>query len=40
MSIHLPELLAREFATAEAWISFSCRDGLHTCEGQLLRDAV
>ncbi|MFB9887309.1 homocysteine S-methyltransferase [Balneatrix alpica] len=39
-ALALAKLLAREFATAEAWISFSCRDGLHTCEGQLLRDAV
>lgn len=26
--------LLQEFPAASAWISFSCRDGAHTCEGQ------
>jgi homocysteine S-methyltransferase len=32
--------LLPEFPGAAAWISFSCRDGLHTSEGELLGDCV
>lgn len=32
--------LLREFPAASAWISFSCMDGEHTCEGQKIRDCV
>lgn len=36
-------LLARlleEFSQCCAWISFSCRDGAHTCEGQAIEDCA
>ncbi|MFO1465365.1 MAG: homocysteine S-methyltransferase [Steroidobacteraceae bacterium] len=29
-----------EFPHMPAWISFSCRDGIHTCEGQRIADCV
>lgn len=32
--------LLREFPRAAAWISFSCRDGEHTCEGQRIADCA
>ena len=32
--------LLREFPSASAWISFSCRDGQHTCEGQRIADCA
>ena len=32
--------LLPEFPGAAAWISFSCRDGLHTSQGELLGDCV
>jgi homocysteine S-methyltransferase len=36
----LARLLAEEFPAARAWISFSCKDGEHTCQGEKLADAV
>lgn len=39
-ALALAELLADEFPQARAWISFSCRDGAHTCQGERLADAV
>jgi homocysteine S-methyltransferase len=32
--------LLREFAPVPAWLAFSCKDGMHTCEGQRIRDCV
>ena len=32
--------LLPEFADMPAWISFSCRDGLHDCEGELIADCA
>ena len=32
--------LLQEFPGASAWISFSCRDGLHNSQGELLSDCV
>ncbi|WP_028536028.1 homocysteine S-methyltransferase [Paludibacterium yongneupense] len=32
--------LLTEFPSARAWISFSCRDGEHLCQGERLADAV
>jgi homocysteine S-methyltransferase len=32
--------LLQEFPSAAAWISFSCRDGAHTCEGERIADCV
>ena len=32
--------LLREFPAARAWVSFSCRDGRHTCEGQDIGDCA
>lgn len=36
----LAELLRAEFPQAQAWVSFSCRDGAHTCQGEPLAEAV
>ena len=33
-------LLLEEFPEARAWLSFSCRDGLHISQGELFRDVV
>ena len=32
--------LLQEFAPIPAWIAFSCKDGMHTSEGQRIRDCV
>jgi len=32
--------LLREFPTLSAWVSFSCRDGSHNCEGEDMADCV
>jgi homocysteine S-methyltransferase len=32
--------LLQEFPSTTAWISFSCRDEMHTCEGQKISDCV
>lgn len=32
--------LLRDFPKAQAWISFSCKDELHCCHGELLSEAV
>ncbi|KAJ7377010.1 hypothetical protein OS493_031283 [Desmophyllum pertusum] len=32
--------LLKEFPTAKAWLCFSCKDGSHTCHGELFADVV
>jgi uncharacterized protein Yka (UPF0111/DUF47 family) len=32
--------LLHQYSTKKAWISFSCKDGLHLCSGELFEDAV
>lgn len=32
--------LLQDFPNAKAWISFSCKDGTHTCHGDLFSEAV
>ncbi|XP_073255555.1 homocysteine S-methyltransferase-like isoform X2 [Porites lutea] len=32
--------LLKEFPTAKAWLTLSCRDGSHTCRGEMFSDVV
>lgn len=32
--------LLKEFPEAKAWLSMSCKDGIHTCHGEVFSDAV
>lgn len=32
--------LLKEFPTAKAWLTLSCRDGSHTCHGEMFSDVV
>lgn len=32
--------LLKEFPTAKAWLTLSCRDGRHTCHGEMFSDVV
>ncbi len=38
-AIAIKELL-HQYPSKKAWISFSCKDGLHLCSGELFEDAV
>ena len=38
-AIAIKELL-HQYSSKKAWISFSCKDGLHLCNGELFEDAV